>query len=74
LDATYLSNKPIFYAHIKHADVDYHFVRDRATKKVIQIPFISFKDQLADVLTKPLSIASFTDLRFKLRVELPPST
>jgi hypothetical protein len=74
LDATYLSAKPIFYTHIKHHDVDYHFVHDRAAKKVIQIHFISFNDQLANVLTKPLSTDSFTALRFKFRVEPPPST
>jgi len=66
LGATYLSVNPIFYARTKHVEVDYYFVHNRVAKKDIQIHFISSKNQLVDVLTKPLIIASFTDLRFKL--------
>jgi len=73
LGATYLSANPIFHARTKHVEVDYHFVRDRVTKKEIQIGFIPFRDQLADVFTKPLSATSFTAFRFKLRVDPPPS-
>jgi hypothetical protein len=72
LGATYLSVKPIFHARTKHIEVDYHFICDRVATKAIQIRFISSKDQLADVLTKPLSASSFTSLRFKLRVESSP--
>ena len=73
LGATYLSANPIFHAHIKHVEVDYYFVRDRVAKKQIQIRFIPSRDQLADVFTKPLPVASFTAFRFKLRVDPPPS-
>jgi histone deacetylase 1/2 len=70
---TYLSANPIFHARTKHVEVDYHFVRDRVAKKEIQIRFIPSQDQLADVFTKPLSTASFTAFKFKLRVNPPPS-
>jgi hypothetical protein len=73
LDATYLSANPIFHARTKHVKVDYHFVRDRVTKKEIQIRFIFSHDQLADVLTKSLPTAPFTAFRFKLQVDPPPS-
>jgi len=66
LGATYLSTNPIFHARTKHVEVDYHFVCDRVAKKEIQIHFVPFRDQLADVFTKPLPIASFTAFRFKL--------
>ena len=66
LGAIYLSVNLIFYARTKHVEVDYYFVHNRVAKKDIQIHFISSKNQLVDVLTKPLIIASFTDLRFKL--------
>ena len=62
LSATYLFVNPIFHALTKHVKVDYHFVHYRVTKKEIQIHLISSKDQLVDVLTKPLSSAFFSHL------------
>ena len=73
LGATYLSVNPIFHARTKHVEVDYHFVRDRVTKKEIQIRFIPSKDQLADILTKPLASSVFTSLRSNLHMDHPPS-
>jgi hypothetical protein len=73
LGATYLSANPIFHARTKHVEVNYHFVHDRVAKKEIQIHFVPSREQLADVFTKPLPIASFTAFRFKLRVDPPPS-
>jgi hypothetical protein len=63
----------VFHARTKHVEVDYHFVRDRVAKREIQVRFISSKDQLADVLTKPLPLVSFAYFRSKFRVESPPS-
>jgi hypothetical protein len=54
LVATFLSSNLIFHACAKHVEVDYHFVCHRIAKRGIQVWFISSKDQLADVLTKPL--------------------
>ena len=73
LGATFLSANPVFHARTKHVEVDYHFVRDRVTKQEIKVRFISSKNQLADVLTKPLPPVSFAYFRSKLRVESPPS-
>jgi histone deacetylase 1/2 len=73
LGAMYLSANSIFHTRIKHVEIDYHFVRDRVVKNEIQIRFISFKDQLVDVLTKPLLHFAFASLRSKLHVVHPPS-
>ena len=69
LVATFLSSNLIFHACAKHVEVDYHFVCHRIAKRGIQVWFISSKDQLADVLTKPLPPVSFAYFRSKLRVE-----
>jgi histone deacetylase 1/2 len=73
LSATYLSANPIFHARTKHVKVDYHFARDGMAKKEIQIRFISSKDQLAYVFTKPFSYSTFALLRSTLHVYNPPS-
>jgi len=74
LGATYLSVNPVFHACTKHVEVDYYFVRDRVAKKEIQIHFIPSKDQLADVLTKPLPHSAFASVRSKFYVVSPPLT
>jgi hypothetical protein len=73
LGATFLSANLVFHARTKHVEVDYHFVHDRVAKRESQVWFISSKDQVVDVLTKPLPPVSFAYFRSKLRVESPPS-
>jgi hypothetical protein len=52
----------------KHVEIDFHFVRDMVAKKLIFINFISTKDQLANIFTKPLLSSWFSTLRDKLNV------
>lgn len=71
LGATYLSANPVFHARTKHIEVDFHFVRERVAEKLLKIRFISSKDQLADVLTKPLPVKSFSILQHNLNLGAP---
>lgn len=54
LGATYLSANPIFHVRTKQIEVDFHFVRERVAKKMLDVRFISSKDQTSDIYTKPL--------------------
>ena len=60
LGATYLTSNPMFHARTKHIEVDFHFVREQVARKAMEVRFISSSDQVADILTKPLSRTSFT--------------
>ncbi|KAF2300648.1 hypothetical protein GH714_014937 [Hevea brasiliensis] len=66
--AAYLTANPIFHAHMKHVEVDFHYVHDKVTKKELQVKYLSSQDQLADVLTKPLPRQRFTALRQQLTI------
>jgi histone deacetylase 1/2 len=68
IGATYLSLNPVFHARTKHIEVDYHFVRERVAQKRLQIKFISSKDQLADIFTKPLPLPLFLRCRRNLNL------
>ena len=68
IGATYLSTNPVFHARTKHIEVDYHFVRERVAQKLLQIKFVSSKDQLADIFTKPLPLPSFEGCRRNLNL------
>jgi hypothetical protein len=49
-------------------------VRDQVADKNLKVQFISGKDQLANVLTKPLPSAKFVQMTFNLNVRMPTSS
>jgi histone deacetylase 1/2 len=68
LGAKYLSANPVFHAWTKHIEVDYHFVRERVAKKLLDIEYVSTKDQVADGFTKPLSVRQLEMFKHNLNL------
>jgi hypothetical protein len=55
---------------MKHVKIDYHFVRDRVVKKLLDVRFISTGDQLADGFTKALPERRFSEFQHNLNLTM----
>jgi len=53
---------------MKHIQIDLHFVRDILQKGTLHVDHVNTQDQLADLLTKPLSRQCTELLRKKIGV------
>jgi hypothetical protein len=63
-----LVKNPVHHGRSKHIHIRYHFVRECATEGRIEIQFVGTNDQLADILTKPLSCIRFMELKERIGV------
>lgn len=75
LSVVALTHNPILHSRTKHIELDIHFVRERVISKQLQVLHVSSTEQLADLLTKPLSPAKYASIRDKLKVyshRVPP--
>ena len=63
LSATRLVAHPILHARTKHIEIDYYFINDRVLHNLLLVKFTPPKEQLADILTKPLPTCQFQILR-----------
>jgi histone deacetylase 1/2 len=68
IGAKYLSANPVFHARTKHIEVDYHFVRERVARKLLDIEYVSTKDQVADGFTKPLPVRQLEVFKHNLNM------
>lgn len=55
ISAIALASIPVFHAHAKHIEVDFHFVHEKVVNKELEVRHISSMDQTADIFTKSLS-------------------
>jgi len=63
-----IARNPVYHARIKHIDVHYHYIRERLCEGEIELCHVASKDQLADILTKPLGKKKFCKFRTAIRV------
>ena len=67
-NAINLSKNPVHHSRTKHIEVRHHFLRDHITKNDIKLEFISTKEQLANIFTKPLDETQFVKIRRDLGI------
>jgi hypothetical protein len=53
-----LARDPVAYSRTKHIDVRYHYIRELVAFNKVTIEYIPIKEIVADILTKPLSLAA----------------
>lgn len=68
LSTVSLSHNPVLHAKTKHMELDIFFLREKVINKSLIVNHLPAQDQIADLLTKPLSSLRFLTLRDKLRV------
>lgn len=66
IDTTYLCTNLVFHSKIKHAGVDFYFVKNRKPISLLRVFHVSSKDQLANNIIKPLSQQQLEFLQTKL--------
>ncbi|KRY16471.1 Retrovirus-related Pol polyprotein from transposon TNT 1-94 [Trichinella patagoniensis] len=49
-----LAKNPVFHARTKHIDIRYHFIREAAERKDVELRYLPTEQMMADVLTKGL--------------------
>ena len=63
-----MKKNPMFHEKYKNLEIWYFYIRDIVQKGAIKIQYVSTDEQVANVLTKPLSCVNFEYLRDKLGV------
>jgi hypothetical protein len=66
--AIHMADNPVEHSRTKHIAIWYHFLRDHQQRGDIKIAYVSTKEQLADIFTKPLDEKTFTKLRNELNI------
>jgi hypothetical protein len=66
--AIHIAENLVEHSRTKHIDIRHHFLRDHQQRGDIEITYISTKEQLADIFTKPLDEKTFTKLRNELNI------
>ena len=61
-----MSKNHVMQSKKKHIQLKYHFLREKASQKVVKLEYVDTKEQVANIFTKPLTKESFEHLKWKL--------
>ena len=50
---------PVFHDKLKHIEIKYHYIRDMVQRGKVKLQYVAMKEQIADVLNKPLARVKF---------------
>ncbi|CAM8965989.1 unnamed protein product [Rhodiola kirilowii] len=64
-----LSKNPVMHRRTKHIDVKFHYLRELTCQEIVKLVFCGTREQVADIMTKPLTLEVFCKLRGMLGVQ-----
>jgi hypothetical protein len=68
MGAKFLAFNPIFHGRMKHVKIDYHFVKERVFKNLLDVDYIPTEDQTVDGVTKTLSTRKLENFKYNLNL------
>lgn len=66
-----ISKNPVLHSKNKHISIKVYFRREEVNEKEIRLEYMSTKEKIVDIFTKPLPKDTFEYLREKLGVIFP---
>jgi hypothetical protein len=66
VSTVYMSSNPVQHQRTKHIEIDLHFVRERVALGAVRVLHVPTTSQFADIFTKGLPTAVFTEFRSSL--------
>ena len=61
-----ISKNPVMHSKTKHIPIKYHFLREQVLEQKVKLEYVSSKEQVANIFTKPLPREAFKYLKQKL--------
>jgi hypothetical protein len=63
-----MTENHVFHDKSKHIEMWYHYIRDMVQRGAIKLQYVGTNEQVANMLTKPLSRVKFEHFRDKLGI------
>src|SRR4051812_28857804 len=71
VSAVYMAANPVHHRRTKHIEIDIHFVREKVALGEVRVLHVPTTAQFADIFTKGLATALFSDIRSSLNIVAP---
>jgi len=65
-----LAKNPEYHSKSKHINIQYHYIREKLLEGIINLDYISTKDQPADIFTKSLNTIAYKAAIDKINLKI----